>query len=258
MRRLKLTTGSLLQSLNLPASLQALEKPLGLPPSLTTHAEEIRQQDGLHKLQRSIHEIRKLKANDEAMYKEGVGLLETEAAEDEKARTKHGTVRWTRPPSSQAAEKVYRQVSEIEGYLKSAASSDELVNTKFKECESAIKILSGTKMDLEAAVPNSRRATLTPAVERAADNLRSALSDFNQLDRRSKKIIQELREKVRDDDISKIHVRCMCANIYESQIALSSRKQHASSASTPCRRSSLQCSRTSSKTDSHCTMKTRR
>jgi programmed cell death 6-interacting protein len=32
-----------LSSLNLPGSLQALEKPLGLPPSLTSHAEEIRQ-----------------------------------------------------------------------------------------------------------------------------------------------------------------------------------------------------------------------
>lgn len=249
MKRLKLTTGSLLQSLNLPASLQALEKPLGLPPSLTTHAEDIRQQDGLHKLQRSIHEIRKLKANDEAMYKEGVGLLETEAAEDEKARSKHGTVRWTRPPSSQAAEKLYRQVSEIEGYLQSAASSDELVNTKFKECESAIKILSGTKMELEAAVPSSRRATLTPAVERAADSLRSALSDFNQLERRRKKIIQELREKVKDDDISKIDASSLYASTDESQIAPSSQKQHASSANTPCRRLSLQCSKISSKTD---------
>lgn len=190
--------------MNLPASLQALEKPLGLPPSLTTHAEEIRQQDGLHKLQRAMHEIRKLKANDEAMYQEGVGLLKTEAAEDDKARSKHGTVRWTRQPSSQAAEKLYTQVNEIDGYLKSSASSDELVNIKFKECESAIRVLSSSKMDLEASVPSSRRAILTPAVEKAADNLRTALSDINKLERRRTSITQEMREKVKDDDISKI------------------------------------------------------
>ncbi|KAL8651695.1 MAG: hypothetical protein Q9210_003103, partial [Variospora velana] len=192
----------LLQSLNLPASLQALEKPLGLPPSLTTHAEEIRQQDGLHKLQRAMHEIRKLKANDETMYQEGVGLLKTEAAEDDKARSKHGTARWTRQPSHQAAEKLYAQVKEIDGYLRSAASSDELVRSKFKDCESAIQILSGTKMDLESSVPSSRRATLTPAVEEAADNLRSALNDVNQLERRRKRIMQQMREKVKNDDIN--------------------------------------------------------
>ncbi|KAI4123616.1 MAG: hypothetical protein LQ338_005187 [Usnochroma carphineum] len=192
----------LLQSLNLPSSLQALEKPLGLPPSLISHAEEIRQQDGLHKLQRAIHEIRKLKANDEAIYQEGVGLLKTEAAEDEKARSKHGTDRWSRQPSPQAAEKLYAKVNEIDGYLKSAASSDELVRKKFKECESALQVLSGTKLDLEAFVPSSRRATLTPAVEKAADNLRSVLSEVNQLERRRKRIIQQMREKVRNDDIN--------------------------------------------------------
>ncbi|KAI4182542.1 MAG: hypothetical protein LQ348_004828 [Seirophora lacunosa] len=192
----------LLQSLNLPASLQAIEKPLGLPPSLTTHAEEIRQQDGLHKLQRAMHEIRKLKANDEAMYQEGVGLLKIEAADDDKARSKHGTARWTRQPSPQAAEKLYAQVNEIDGYLKSAASSDELVRNKFKDCESVIQILSSTKMDLDASVPSSKRATLTPAVEKAADNLRSALNDVSHLERRRKRIMHEMREKVKNDDIN--------------------------------------------------------
>ncbi|KAL8698157.1 MAG: hypothetical protein Q9201_006729 [Fulgogasparrea decipioides] len=192
----------LLQSLNLPGSLQALEKPLGLPPSLHTHAEEIRQQDGLHKLRRSMHEITKLKANDAAMYQEGVDLLKTEAAEDERARSKHGTDRWTRPPSRQAAEKLYVQVDEIDGYLKSAASSDELVKNKLKECESAIHVLEGTDRDLEAYVPSSRRTALTPNVERAADNLRSALSDVSKLEHRRKRKVQELREKVKYDDIN--------------------------------------------------------
>ena len=201
----ELTSRSLLQSLNLPASLQALEKPLGLPPSLNTHAEELRQQDGYHKLQRAMHEVRKLKVNDEAIYHEGVNLLKTEAAEDDKARSKHGTDRWTRQSSFQAAEKLYAQVNEIDGYLKSSASSDELVRNKFKECESAIQTLSSSRMDLEAAIPSSRRATLTPAVERAADNLRSALSDVSKLEHRRKRITQEMREKVKDDDISEIH-----------------------------------------------------
>ncbi|KAL8953257.1 MAG: hypothetical protein Q9222_000862 [Ikaeria aurantiellina] len=193
----------LLQSLNLPGSLQALEKPLGLPPSLTTHAEEIRQSDGLHKLRRSMHEIKRLKENDSALYQEGVGLLKTEAAEDEKARSKHGTDRWTRQQSSQAAQKLYQQVNEIDGYLKSAASSDELVNSKLKDCENAIQVMSTSDRDLEAYVPSSRRATLTPAVERAADSLRSALGEVNKLEQRRKRFIHEVREKVKYDDISK-------------------------------------------------------
>ncbi|KAL9585635.1 MAG: hypothetical protein Q9212_001418 [Teloschistes hypoglaucus] len=192
----------LLQSLNLPGSLQALEKPLGLPPSLRTHAEEIRQQDGLHKLRRSMREIENLKKNDATVYKEGVDLLRNEAAEDERAKARHGTDRWTRQPSEQAADKLYAQVNEIDGYLKSAASSDELVKTKLKECESAIQVLEGTDRDLEAYVPSSRKANLTPEIERAADNLRSRLSEVNKLEHRRKSKIQELRNKVKKDDIN--------------------------------------------------------
>ncbi|KAI4243514.1 MAG: hypothetical protein LQ352_007016 [Teloschistes flavicans] len=192
----------LLQSLNLPGSLQALEKPLGLPPSLRTHAEEIRQQDGLHKLRRSMREIDSLKKNDAAIYKEGVDLLRNEAAEDERAKAKHGTDRWTRQPSEQAADKLYAQVNEIDGYLKSAASSDDLVKTKLKECESAIQVLEGTDRDLEAYVPSSRKANLTPEIERAADNLRSRLSEVSKLEHRRKGKIQELRNKVKKDDIN--------------------------------------------------------
>ncbi len=37
---------SILRSLNLPAALEALEKPIGLPPSLLKKAEEVRQEHG--------------------------------------------------------------------------------------------------------------------------------------------------------------------------------------------------------------------
>lgn len=193
----------LLQSLNLPGSLQALEKPLGLPPSLTTHAEEIRQQDGVHRLRRSMHETSKLKANDTTIYQEGVDLLRSEAAEDDRAKLKHGTDRWSRQSSQQAAEKLYAKVSEIDGYLKSAASSDDLVKQNLKECENVLNVLSGTDRDIEEYVPSSRRAVMPPNVQYAAGELRSILNEVSRLENRRKKQIQKLREKAKQDDISK-------------------------------------------------------
>lgn len=193
----------LLQSLNLPGSLQALEKPLGLPPSLTAHAEEIRQQDGVHRLRRSMHETSKLKANDTSIYQEGVNLLRSEAAEDDRAKLKHGTDRWSRQSSQQAAEKLYAQVSEIDGYLKSAASSDDLVKGNLKECEDVLNVLSGSDRDIEEYVPSSRRAVMPPNVHYAAGELRSILNEVSRLESRRKKQIQKLREKAKQDDISK-------------------------------------------------------
>ncbi|KAL9098065.1 MAG: hypothetical protein Q9163_006200 [Psora crenata] len=194
----------LLQSLNLPGSLQALEKPLGLPPSLTSHAEEIRQQDGLHKLRRSMHETSKLKANDVAIYQEGVELLRSEAAEDERARLKHGTNRWTRLPSTQAAEKLYAQVVELDGYLKSATSSDDVVKTKLKDCEKLIQLLEGDTRKLEEFVPSSRGATISAEIERTVSDLRHMLNEVSQLESRRRKLIAKIQDKAKSDNINHV------------------------------------------------------
>lgn len=134
----------LLSSLNLPGSLQALGKPLRLPASIHAHAEEIRQQQGAHRLRRSMREVDTIKENDLTTYNEGVSLLEDEAAEDSQARARHGRERWTRPSGDITAQKLYKQVMEIDGYLKSANASDELARRKLQEAENVIRGLEGT------------------------------------------------------------------------------------------------------------------
>lgn len=139
----------LLQSLNLPGSLQALEKPLGLPPGLLAHAEEVRQQGGIGALLRSMDDVAKLKANDAAVYQEAVGMLEAEAAEDERLKGKHGTDRWTREASRIAGAKLMQQVVEYKGILTSADNSDRLVREKLKDCEAMLRLLGGDTVSLK-------------------------------------------------------------------------------------------------------------
>lgn len=192
----------LLSSLNLPGSLQALEKPLGLPPSLVSKAEELRQQDGLYRLKRSMEDTSKLKANDKAIYTEAVEFLTAEKAEDDSARAKYGTDRWARQPSDVAGQKLWSQATEIEGYLKSAASSDDLVQRKMGESERVLKVLTGTSSDLESYVPSSRQATITPQIEREVFRLRTCLNEVSRLELRRKRKVEALREKAKNDDIS--------------------------------------------------------
>lgn len=173
---------------------------------MVSHAEEIRQQDGIHRLRRSMHETEKLKASDVVMYHDGVEILRTEAAEDDQAKLKYGTDRWTRQPSQQAAEKLYAQIEEIGGYLRSASSSDELVKGKLKDCESILQILSGTDRDLEDYVPSSRRATMPLKIEKDATRLRAVLNEVNRLESRRRRKIEALREKAKADDISQENI----------------------------------------------------
>lgn len=189
--------------MNLPGSLQALEKPLGLPLTLIAHAEEIRQQDGLHRLRRALREIATLRENDASIYKEGVDYLLSEADEENAARLKYGTDRWSRLPSQKAAEKLYAQAAEIDGYLKSAKKSDELVESRLKESEKVLQVLAGSSQDLEEYVPSSRKVVVTSQVEVAATNLRDALNKVNDLGIRRKRAIEALRDKAKADDISK-------------------------------------------------------
>ncbi|KAF2100529.1 BRO1-domain-containing protein [Rhizodiscina lignyota] len=192
----------LLKSLNLPGSLQALEKPLGLPPGLVSHAEEVRQQDGINRLHRSIDETNKLKESDRAIYQEGVNLLQSEAAEDERYRRKYGTDRWNRPTPQDAVPKLYAQIGEIEGYLKVAGNSDDTVQKKLRENEKLIRLLSGNDKELEHFVPSARRATMSPAVEKEASKLRGCLNEVSRLESRRRRKIEALRAKAKQDDVN--------------------------------------------------------
>ena len=197
-------TGSiheLMKSLNLPGSLQALEKPLGVPHSVASHAEEVRQQNGFYRLQAAMTDTDKLKISDRTTYQEGVEMLRSEAAEDEQTRRKFGTDRWGRPVSHEAVPKLYSQVTDIDGYLRQASNSDKLVQKKMAENESLIRLLAGTDRDLEDYVPSSRRAAMTAKVEREANNLRAVLNDVTRLENRRKRKIENLRAKAKADDI---------------------------------------------------------
>jgi len=191
-----------LRSLNLPGSLQALEKPLGLPPGLMAHAEEIRQQDGIHRLERSMEDTQKLMYSDQAVYNEGVEILKSEAVEDDNARRRYGTALWTRPTAEQAAPKLYAQIKEIDGYFKAAANSDNIVKTKLRENERFIRLLSGPDHDLENYVPSGRRPAITGDVEREAGKLRGCFNELSRLESRRRRKIEALRTKAKQDDIN--------------------------------------------------------
>jgi programmed cell death 6-interacting protein len=214
----------LLKSLNLPGALQAVEKPLGLPPGLLSHAEEIRQQDGPNRLQRAIQETEKVKANDRNIFQEGIDLLRNESTEDERLRRKYGTERWSRPPAEEAVPKLYAQIQEYQGFLNHSHSSDETVLKKLTENERLILLLAGTDRALEQFVPSSRRAAMTPALEHAANKLRACLSDVSRLEVRRKRKADAVLAKAKQDDIRKspVLIRCLHVN-YQQNRSLSKR-----------------------------------
>ena len=149
-----------------------------------------------------MREVETVKESDAAAFKEGVSLLETEAAEDDQARKKYGTDRWNRSNGQESGAHLYSKASEIDGYLKSADSSDQLVKSKLKDWEDSIRVLEGTDRDLEDFVPSSRRSLMPPNVEKEASRLRNILNEISRLESRRRRKAEALREKAKEDDIS--------------------------------------------------------
>lgn len=193
----------LLTSLGLPGSLQALEKPLGLPPSLVQHAEEIRQADAINRVHKSFADIDKLRSADIAIFDEGKNALASEEEEDQRMRMRFGTDRWSRPDARHDPQgaKLWQHASEIEGYFASSISSDNVVRDKFDGIQDLLAILSGPDRDLMDSVPSSRRVDIPEALRPVIGRLRGACNDVLRLESRRRKKIESLRENARRDDI---------------------------------------------------------
>ncbi|CAG1959414.1 unnamed protein product [Fusarium graminearum] len=193
----------LLASLGLPGSLQALEKPLGLPPSLVQHAEEIRQADAINRVQKSFADIDKLRLGDMDIFEEGKRALASEEEEDQRLRMRYGTDRWIRPESREdpQGQKLWQHASEIETYFQSSVSSDGVVREKFIAIQDLLAILSGPDRDLMDSVPSSRRVDIPETLKPAIGRLRSAYNDVLRLESRRRKKVEALRDNARRDDI---------------------------------------------------------
>lgn len=194
-----------LSSLGLPGSFQALEKPLGLPPTLGQRAEEIRQADALNRIHKSFVDIDKLRAADMAVFEEGKVALQAEMQEDQQLRMKYGTDRWTRPDGQAEPQgaKLWQHAQEIEGYFQSSASSDGLVREKFAENEQLLRILSGSDRELMQYVPSSStgRSDMPEQVKAAVGRIRGAYNDVLRMESRRRKKGDSLRDSVKQDDI---------------------------------------------------------
>jgi programmed cell death 6-interacting protein len=196
----------ILSSLNLPGSLQALEKPMGLPGTLAQHADEIRQADAINRLQRGLADIEKLCASDKAIFEEGKALLVTEEQEDTKLRRKHGTQRWTRPesrtePSRDGGAKLWNQAAEIDGYFASSTSSDAVVRDKFAAVKDTLAILAGPDRGMMDYIPNSRKTEIPELLKPAIGRLRGVYNDILRLESRRRKRVESLRARSRADDV---------------------------------------------------------
>ncbi|KAH8118025.1 BRO1-domain-containing protein [Phellopilus nigrolimitatus] len=147
----------MLQELSLPASLEALEKPVGLPPSLLRKAEVVRLEDGPTRIDGSIENAELLASRCRDILNQAMDLLDQEASEDEGVRknaAKDGKM-WDRLPSYEANIELTNKESRYRQMLDHACESDEHVREKWEQWEEVITRLTWNEEELEGWVPSS-------------------------------------------------------------------------------------------------------
>lgn len=192
---------SALQTLNLPGSLEAIEKPMGVPQSLILHSDEIRTKGGVSLLRGSLNDIQKLFRESIHLLEEGKEILGYEEEEDTMMRNRQGTDRWVRAPSREAGQNLWKAAETIQGYLESSEASDKLVRSKFHKIENSLDILCEGPKRLEAYIPNSTVVHVDPYLEYTVQELREALLQTRGIEDQRQKYISHLKYTVANTDM---------------------------------------------------------
>ncbi|EIN04799.1 BRO1-domain-containing protein [Punctularia strigosozonata HHB-11173 SS5] len=193
---------STLLALNLPATLDALDRPVGLPPSLLAQVDEVRQDDGPARVEAMIVDVRRLARQNEKILDEAMEVLDQEAEDDEEARKDYaGEPPW--PTSYEANAPLVGKEARYRAVLVKAADSDAEVRRKWEEWEDAVRRLTWDDAELEAYVPSSTGAAVGDGrgTRAAAREVRVLLESLDDLRRDRAAIVRRTKVAVEMDDI---------------------------------------------------------
>ncbi|CUA73408.1 pH-response regulator protein palA/RIM20 [Cryptococcus neoformans var, neoformans B-3501A] [Rhizoctonia solani] len=205
----------LLQKLNLPSSLDALDKPAGLPPSLLRRSEEIRSMGGTDALQALIDEVQTLGGSASAILEEAFDILDNEASEDETFFTQlpeDGAQIATQAgyfASHIANKDLTAKANSYRQILDNAASSDATVRGKWEEWEENVTVLCSDQEEMERMVPShaTSQSTESTQAHTYARAIRAALEDLDDLRNTRARCIESVRQRASTDDIKPRIVR---------------------------------------------------
>ncbi|KAK4690084.1 hypothetical protein P7C73_g49, partial [Tremellales sp. Uapishka_1] len=190
---------STLQSLNLPGSIQALERPVGLPPSLLKKAEEVDSSGGSNKVLGLLSEVNRLSKSNSRILSEAMDILDQEATENETLLARQPHLAPSRPASHIANHHLITTAGQYNSTIKQAAQSDETVRTKWEDWRQLIEILEGGEDTMLDHVPStSSSGSALPASVRP---LRATLEDLDDRIAFRARLLNEAKRISETDDI---------------------------------------------------------
>ncbi|WWD19366.1 pH-response regulator protein palA/RIM20 [Kwoniella shandongensis] len=194
---------STLQSLNLPGSIQALERPVGLPPSLLKKAEEVDSAGGADRIKGLLSEVGRLARSNMQSLNEAMDILDQEATENENLLAREPHLQATRPPSHVANQPLIAMAGQYDATIKQAAGSDATVRSKWEEWAHLVEVLAGGEDTINDYVPSTGASSSSgySSLPASVRPLRASLEELDDRIAHRARLVNEARNIAASDDI---------------------------------------------------------
>lgn len=179
-----------LRSMNLPGSLEALERPISLPPSLVRNSNELRRKKAPQMLATKLASVEQASNSNSQELNHITALLDEEDREDQELRIRFGTQSWLRPPSSIENRSLREHETQLKQTLHSATQSDRLVKEKYQTWQKAIELLCRDEYTIRKAIPPFDPKNLT------AEDL--SLAPTGETELTSPRLLRKLLDELED------------------------------------------------------------
>ncbi|KAG8936097.1 pH-response regulator protein palA/rim20 [Tulasnella sp. 418] len=206
-RSLDKDASATLQELHLPASLEALNRVIGLPPSLLKKSEEIRRDGGTERVLTLITDVQRLADQDRTLLEESLDILDQEAEDDESFRDmfmKTGGP-LERLPSHLANKDFTDKILRYREAVAKALESDRIVRSHWEQWRSTVELLCKDPAELEKFVPTSSRSNSSQGsvTQSRARTLRELLEKLDDTRNQRDQIVNKVSRMALSDSIQK-------------------------------------------------------
>lgn len=187
-----------LADLNLPASIDAIQKPEELPDSILAHSREILAMGGPEIIEHSMNETQKLAETCKNLVLGCLNILDMDKHEDDLLRKREGEARWTRPDSDTAFSNYRSRIGVMQSYLEQGKLSDQILRQGFENIKPVLEMYCAGKDQLSRLIPKAESASLDPEVGKAVATLRALLNDASEMESARRDLIGRVETKARN------------------------------------------------------------
>ena len=191
-----------LSSLGLPGSIEASDEPVGVPESLISKSNEIKEQGGPESIATGIQSLDQLRNNCTALVSESKDILDKEEKEDVEMRRKYGK-KWTRDKSCDLNTQIRAQIDKFSKSLSEVQTSDDKIKNTFKSQLPFIESLCLSIDGLKNAIPDSTESNSFMSNNKHVQSLKVLLVDLEAVKLELKTTLETIQEYGSQDDVSK-------------------------------------------------------